>query len=197
MNKKAFTLAEMLITLGVIGIIAALTMPALVGHKPCENKINLLRAYNSLTRAVTDVASDETLYYGDDNDGLTDSRAPIGDIKQPYPADSLSDSMTANNKFSRLIASRLNINSDSYSNTALGSTFTTTDGIVWNVTNKLGGDSFVSVEITVPGDTSLKQNFKFNVDKYGGITPDSNIERNLIATPTELSVSEFKKVTGN
>ena len=29
-NKKGFTLAEVLITLGIIGVVAALTMPALI-----------------------------------------------------------------------------------------------------------------------------------------------------------------------
>lgn len=31
-EMRAFTLAEVLITLGVIGIVAALTMPAVIGH---------------------------------------------------------------------------------------------------------------------------------------------------------------------
>lgn len=30
MNKKAFTLAEVLITLGIIGVVAALTMPTVI-----------------------------------------------------------------------------------------------------------------------------------------------------------------------
>ena len=32
MNTKAFTLAEVLITLGIIGVVASMTMPAVVGH---------------------------------------------------------------------------------------------------------------------------------------------------------------------
>lgn len=31
-SSKAFTLAEVLITLGIIGIVAALTIPALIGN---------------------------------------------------------------------------------------------------------------------------------------------------------------------
>ena len=31
-RKKAFTLAEVLITLGIIGVVAALTMPSLIAH---------------------------------------------------------------------------------------------------------------------------------------------------------------------
>ena len=30
--KKGFTLAEVLITLGIIGIIAAMTLPSIIGH---------------------------------------------------------------------------------------------------------------------------------------------------------------------
>lgn len=32
MKQKAFTLAEVLITLGIIGVVAALTMPSLIGN---------------------------------------------------------------------------------------------------------------------------------------------------------------------
>ena len=31
-NKEGFTLAEVLITLGIIGIIATLTLPTVIGH---------------------------------------------------------------------------------------------------------------------------------------------------------------------
>ena len=192
MNKKAFTLAEMLITLGIIGVIAAITIPALVAQRPCENKINLLRAYNTLSRAVTDIASDETLYYG--NNGLSDNRAPIG--TQPAPADVLTTSpaSTANNKFSRLIASRINIVNGSFSTNGTRSTFTTTDGIEWTITNSQ--PSF-NVTFDVPGDENLTHEFAFVVDEYGGINPSSDTEKDLIASPTELSVSEFKKITGD
>lgn len=32
LQKKAFTLAEVLITLGIIGVVAAMTLPTLVGN---------------------------------------------------------------------------------------------------------------------------------------------------------------------
>lgn len=32
LQKKAFTLAEVLITLGIIGVVAAMTLPTLVGE---------------------------------------------------------------------------------------------------------------------------------------------------------------------
>ena len=43
MRKKAFTLAEVLITLGIIGVVAAITMPILVGHYKKQVWVNQLK----------------------------------------------------------------------------------------------------------------------------------------------------------
>lgn len=46
--KKGFTLAEVLITLGVIGIVAALTIPSLISnHNKSVTAARLSKAYNS------------------------------------------------------------------------------------------------------------------------------------------------------
>lgn len=47
MNKKAFTLAEVLITLGVIGVVASLTLPALIQRKIEKTKIVKLQKFTS------------------------------------------------------------------------------------------------------------------------------------------------------
>ena len=41
--KKAFTLAEVLITLGVIGVVAAMTMPSLVANYQKKVWVNQLK----------------------------------------------------------------------------------------------------------------------------------------------------------
>lgn len=52
-NKKGFTLAEVLITLGVIGIVAALTMPALIGnYKRKQIVIQLKKVYSSMQQSI-------------------------------------------------------------------------------------------------------------------------------------------------
>ncbi|MDR1167272.1 MAG: type II secretion system GspH family protein [Heliobacteriaceae bacterium] len=51
--KKAFTLAEVLITLGIIGIVAALTMPALISnYKKQETGVRLKKFYSSMSQAI-------------------------------------------------------------------------------------------------------------------------------------------------
>lgn len=52
-NKKAFTLAEVLITLGVIGVVAALTLPALISKYEEVVMVNKLkRTYSELANAI-------------------------------------------------------------------------------------------------------------------------------------------------
>ena len=52
-NKKAFTLAEVLITLGIIGIVAAMTIPTIVIQYPKKQTAALLKkSYTILTQAI-------------------------------------------------------------------------------------------------------------------------------------------------
>ncbi len=51
----AFTLAEVLITLGIIGIVAAITIPTLIGNYKKQKNLNILKtAYSDLNKAVVD-----------------------------------------------------------------------------------------------------------------------------------------------
>lgn len=51
-KTKAFTLAEVLITLGIIGVVAAMTMPSLIAnHREKENVVKLKKVYSTLSNA--------------------------------------------------------------------------------------------------------------------------------------------------
>lgn len=52
MSKNGFTLAEVLITLGIIGVVAAMTMPSLVGHyREKQTIVALKKSYSILNQA--------------------------------------------------------------------------------------------------------------------------------------------------
>ena len=52
-NKSAFTLAEVLITLGIIGVVAAMTLPTLVQKKTnSEVEAKLQKIYSAMNQAV-------------------------------------------------------------------------------------------------------------------------------------------------
>ena len=60
--KRAFTLAEVLITLGIIGIVAALTIPALIqNYKNHETEARLAKFYSVVNQAIAMAEVD----YGD------------------------------------------------------------------------------------------------------------------------------------
>lgn len=57
--KKAFTLAEVLITLGIIGVIAALTLPGLIqGYRKKVTETALKKAYTQLYQALEQAQTD-------------------------------------------------------------------------------------------------------------------------------------------
>lgn len=59
-GKNAFTLAEVLVTLGIIGIVAAMTMPALIAnHQKKATAVKLARFYTIMSQAVLRWQSDD------------------------------------------------------------------------------------------------------------------------------------------
>lgn len=59
MVKKGFTLAEVLITLGIIGVVAALTLPSLVqNHKKNETAARLKKFYATMSQAIINAEID-------------------------------------------------------------------------------------------------------------------------------------------
>ena len=58
-RKNGFTLAEVLITLGVIGVVAALTLPSVISnYKEREYIVKLQKAYSTITQAFTAAIAD-------------------------------------------------------------------------------------------------------------------------------------------
>lgn len=86
MNKffKAFTLAEVLITLSIIGIVAAMTLPTLVQkNQEKETIVQLKKAYSILSQAYYSAISE----YGDS------SEWDLGEVYSPEGAASIADKL--------------------------------------------------------------------------------------------------------
>lgn len=65
-GKNAFTLAEVLVTLGIIGIVAAMTMPALIAnHQKKATAVKLARFYTIMSQAVLRWQSDDGIISDD------------------------------------------------------------------------------------------------------------------------------------
>lgn len=84
--KKAFTLAEVLITLGIIGVVAALTMPALMAsYKRMVFKQQYKKLYSTLYQAynksVYDTGGATECYHTDVDTGIHGSWSSIASCK--------------------------------------------------------------------------------------------------------------------
>ena len=62
LNKKAFTLTELLIALGVIGVLAAILMPVISNLLPDQNLVMAKRAYYATQNVVSDMINDADCY---------------------------------------------------------------------------------------------------------------------------------------
>ena len=62
MKKKGYTLAEALVAMGVVGVVAALMLPLMNKYKPDGDKALFIRAYDSIVEATSLMVNDEEIY---------------------------------------------------------------------------------------------------------------------------------------
>lgn len=62
MKKNGYTLAEALIALGIVGVVAALMLPLMNKYKPDADKALFVRTYDSIVDATGSLVEDETIY---------------------------------------------------------------------------------------------------------------------------------------
>lgn len=61
-NKKGFSLAEMIIATAIIGILAAIILPAIQNAMPNKNTVMFRKAYNTVTSTINDLLSADVDY---------------------------------------------------------------------------------------------------------------------------------------
>lgn len=61
-KKRAFTLGEVLVTLMIVGVIAALIIPIIKNAQPDKQKLMFKKAYTNVERVVTELVNDDDLY---------------------------------------------------------------------------------------------------------------------------------------
>lgn len=74
--KLGFTLAEVLVTLGIIGVVSAMTLPTLVkNHQRQVYVTQLHKAYNDLTQAVDSYTTSKNAVNLNEAGGMTDAES--------------------------------------------------------------------------------------------------------------------------
>ncbi len=149
-RQKGFTMAEILITLAIIGVVAAIALPAVTSLMPDKNKIMYLKAYDSLVSTIKSLAYNKSIFPPVINTGSSNirdiskatlanySNVTIGDIDIEV---TISDSNNVtNDKLCKVLANTFNIlGSESCSQTEFpdSPSFTTQNGMKWWITTPM------------------------------------------------------------
>lgn len=139
---KGFTLTELMVAMGVIGILVAVVTPAIMKTRPNKNKMMIKKSFYTAEQIVSTLINDERLY--PDMKEICDRGAVEGeDPTKVYCAFGFDydnsvryegETYAGNTKFADLFASRLNVKTEDETNHI----YYTTDGIKWDLSQTVG-----------------------------------------------------------
>lgn len=168
---KGFTLTELMVAMGVIGILVAVVTPAIMKTRPNKNKMMIKKSFYTAEQIVSTLINDEILY--PDMKEICDRGVVEGeDPTKVYCAFGFDydnsvryegETYAGNTKFADLFASRLNVKTEDETNHI----YYTTDGIKWDLSGTVGA-------WTKGQDTPGKFGDQTNAAGVGKITVDVN-----------------------
>lgn len=218
MFKKGFTLQELLITMAIIGVVAAITAPAIMNIVPDKNKSLYIKAYNTLTTLTDEILSDPALYWasGYNNAGEAEQTGLYSDLQPEIAPYNNDENCSGVNKFPAILSHHLNLASDvtvTGNNTRNGTvTFTTNDGILWEFNTEeinsnetiqgLAYKTTVTLDMDGAGngdnhifddDHTTPDQFILVIDNDGGITAGDALGLAYLQNPTNLHATAEDK----
>lgn len=144
MKKFGFTMAELLVTLTIVGVVAAITAPMVDNLLPDKNKSKVLKVYKTLSDINYEILNDPSLYMSDGScEGLACSAQP-SDPSIPTVND-------VTDKYCVILKKHLDIDKEVANNQK---TFVTKDGIWWQIGRFADGSGFavlVDFDVNVNG----------------------------------------------
>ena len=180
MNKNfAFTLAEALIVLTIVAVLASLSVIATSKAKPDEHIIMFRRAYSTTLKVVQNLINDTTLYPNADKPVTTSPLGSVGSNKNGFKGNTDSDT----NNFA--VNFKNSLNPISYNDGSSGtyhSAFVTSDGIYWNISDFMHSDGYAMITVYLSGNSNkgcvynssscpMPTKFIFKVSNLGQVTP--------------------------
>ncbi len=159
MKRRGFTLAEVLITLAIIGVVAAAMAPTIGNLIPDKNKAQVIKIYKTIADINESLLNNPSLYYsgGSNCQGFACFQQPLD---SPYNIDS---KYSGNTKYPYLLASHLQTTKDPVAS-GTGIKFTTVDGIDWYVGYSSSLNK-IQIEVDLNGDEEPNKVYSTKCDK--------------------------------
>lgn len=174
MKKNGFTLAELMISMTVIGVLAAIAAPTLLNIIPDKNKVKVLKYHAMLDDTINQIFEDESVYHPatmTDGIGYTTIKDDLSEcegltcLEQP---------------FENLLQARL---IDGIR-----------DGSTWRITNNNNGTYRINVvvdnkdEIQYSADNTRNINsFDFRIEQSGNILAGDPLTDAYLNNPSKLN----------
>jgi len=190
MKKFGFTLSEILIAMGIIGVVAAATAPTLNMLLPDRNKSKVLKAYHVITTTTNSLLRNPSLYPGDgivqfwengrwvECEGLACGSLPYDWnllLISKYPeitnanVNTFRNALQGRSKYINLLALNMEISTPHNNNATLyangvNANFVTEDGLRWIIrVNDSGSQAIIKVDANDRGgDVGPNQTYTDN-----------------------------------
>lgn len=187
--KKAFTLAEALIALAIIGVVVTMLLRTLNRVTPDKEKVMYVKAYHTLEQVVADTINDPNKY-DQEFDAIGNanlSQDPLSPDGATAPSNAICASITKSNALCCYAADKLNlIGGASCEGTGSKESpnFTSSNGIKWW---GLGGGNVYpkTVEVDVNGKED-DGDFKMTVSADGKVAPLGDKETEYLTNQTKI-----------
>lgn len=142
-TRKGFTLAEVMVVLGILGILAAFLVPAIFQTAPDNNKVMFKKAYYTLEQAISKMINDDNSYPSE-----------VSGIERGFNYTGVKANNT-NNKFCYYLADELNTVEavtcpTNDASPVTNGYFTTTDGVAWTIFYPTNGNDTTGYDIQFP-----------------------------------------------
>jgi len=162
-KNNGFTLSEVMVTIGILGVIAAVVIPAVMKVTPSPTKVMFRKAYYVVEKTISNMSNDDVNYPSTELSG-----------SDPRWFNYTTDSTYTGNKFCELFADQLNFvgtatcpDKTSATATTIG---TTADGIIWRI--YLGGSDSDAVGQFPMTKTASSYPTKIIMDVNGTKSPN-------------------------
>jgi len=198
--SKAFSLAEAVLTLIFLSIIAAQLIPAVNATRPSTEKLMFKKAYSTVENTISNILNDDNLY------PVSYTTKTCNNITETCQQDFLEDTIlnsttdpnlngtyyayhalidsskcTNGDKLLRLFCASLNTTQANCS--AHECIFTTTDGMIWTVTHNATKNNYTPLcchsLATNNAGTTLQPMLTIKVDVNGNAEPNTNTGVNI------------------